>query len=257
MSGRRHEKIVHILLKNIFRKKLKPGDKLPTERQLSEEHQVDRSSLRIALKQLESMGVLDIRQRDGVYVKNYFKYAGIDFLKILFSYKEETGEDPMIDQYIVEELLNFYIEFFPAMLKASLRQFSPRDVKTLLDLCQDTLENLHDHAKIVKNDFKFLNLIAERTNNMVFVLIANSVAPIRSKILFYFLETMSPHDLREQIEIQESIARGFVNDLEGDASKVVDVYRKYLISQKKIIKSRWMNVMENSDKLTNFINKNG
>lgn len=253
MSGKRHEKIVHILLKNIFRKKLNPGDKLPTERQLSDDYGVDRSSLRIALKQLEAMGVLDIRQRDGVYVKNYFKYAGIDFLKVLFSYKDEAAEDPIIDQYVVEELLNFYIEFFPAMLKASLRQFSPRDVKSLLDLCEETLQNLDDHNKIVKNDLKFLNLIAERTNNMVFLLIANSVAPIRSKILHYFLNTISTQDLREQIEIQQTIARSFVNNLEGDASKVVEIYRKYLISQKKIIKEKWLYVKDNTEQVDNFI----
>ncbi|MBU0992985.1 MAG: GntR family transcriptional regulator [Proteobacteria bacterium] len=253
MSGRRHEKIVHALLKNIFRKIIKPGDKLPTERKLSENYNVDRSSLRIALKQLESMGVLDIRQRDGVYVKNYFKYAGIDFLKTLFSYREGKIRDSIIDEYVVEELLNFYIEFFPAMLRASLRQFSPRDVRTLLDLCEEALQNMDDHHKVVANDLKFLFLVAERTNNMVFHLIANSVAPIRSEILYFFLENISRNDLKEQIEIQQAIARSFMNTEESDATKVVEIYRKYLITQKKMIREKYAATHASTEMVDNFI----
>ena len=252
MAEKRHEKIVHVLLKNIFRKRIKPGDKLPTERKLSENYHVDRSSLRIALKQLESMGVLDIRQRDGIYVTNYFKYAGIDFLKTLFSFRED-GKDSIIDQYVVEELLNFYIEFFPAMLRASLKQFSPRDVRTLLDLCDEVLQHPDDHHIIVKNDLKFLFLVAERTNNMVFQLIANSVAPIRSKILYFFLEAISPKDLNEQIEIQQAIAKNFVNTEDGDASKVVEIYRKYLITQKKMIREKYLTAQYETGILGNLI----
>jgi len=111
-----HDEIIYSLLKNIFRKEIKPGDKLPTERTLADEYCVDRSSLRIALKQLESMGVIDIKQRDGVYVKNYIKYAGIDFLKILFSHQEDEYDDSFIDQYIIEELFNFHIDFFPVLI---------------------------------------------------------------------------------------------------------------------------------------------
>ncbi len=67
-------------MKQIYTSSLKPGNKLPTEKQLIEDLGVDRSSLRVGLKQLESMGVLDIRQGDGMYVKDYLKNAGIDFL---------------------------------------------------------------------------------------------------------------------------------------------------------------------------------
>ena len=172
-----HDDIVYSLLKSIFRREIKPGDKLPTERKLADDYHVDRSSLRVALKQLESMGVLDIRQRDGIYVKNYFKYAGIDFLKILFSYQEDKYDDSFIDEYIVEELFNFHIDFFPIMLRSSLKNFSPRDIKTLMDLNEECLKNIHDKKLLVKNDLKFLYIVAERTNNMVYLLLSNSINP--------------------------------------------------------------------------------
>ncbi|MFA5323981.1 MAG: GntR family transcriptional regulator, partial [Smithella sp.] len=72
------ERVVRILMRDIFNNKLKPGNKLPPAKEISKQMNVDLSSLRIALKQLESMNVLDIKQGDGIYVKDYVQHAGID-----------------------------------------------------------------------------------------------------------------------------------------------------------------------------------
>lgn len=47
---------------------LRPGDRLPPERELSEKLGLSRSSLREAVKALEVIRVLDVRQGDGTYV---------------------------------------------------------------------------------------------------------------------------------------------------------------------------------------------
>lgn len=48
--------------------KLKPGDRLPPEKELSEALGLSRGSLREAVKALEVMRVLDVRRGDGTYV---------------------------------------------------------------------------------------------------------------------------------------------------------------------------------------------
>ncbi|MEE8224579.1 MAG: GntR family transcriptional regulator, partial [candidate division NC10 bacterium] len=48
--------------------KLKPGDQLPSERELSEMFQVSRASVREAIRALESMGFIEIRQGEGTYI---------------------------------------------------------------------------------------------------------------------------------------------------------------------------------------------
>ena len=47
---------------------LKPGDRLPPEKELSERIGVSRNSLREAVKALSVIRVLDVRQGDGTYV---------------------------------------------------------------------------------------------------------------------------------------------------------------------------------------------
>ena len=61
-----HQKISTALMRDIFFHKLQPGEKLPSERELSGSLNVDRTSLRVALKQLEAMGLLDIDRKSVV-----------------------------------------------------------------------------------------------------------------------------------------------------------------------------------------------
>lgn len=60
---------------------LKPGDSLPPEGQLVEDLGVGRSSVREAVKSLQSVGIVDVRQGDGLYVR-------------------ELNFDPMLEAFI-------------------------------------------------------------------------------------------------------------------------------------------------------------
>ncbi len=61
--------IVEQLVENIQNGSLKPGDKLPSERQLIEMLGVGRSSVREALQGLVVMGLVEVRPGQGSYVK--------------------------------------------------------------------------------------------------------------------------------------------------------------------------------------------
>jgi DNA-binding FadR family transcriptional regulator len=53
----------------IIEHNLKPGDSLPPEGQLVEDLGVGRSSVREAVKSLQSVGIVDVRQGNGLYVR--------------------------------------------------------------------------------------------------------------------------------------------------------------------------------------------
>ena len=63
-----YEEIVDKMTEMINRGILKEGDQLPSERELAETFNVSRSSLREALRTLESQGFLESRQGTGTYV---------------------------------------------------------------------------------------------------------------------------------------------------------------------------------------------
>src|SRR5678816_858392 len=60
-----------------------PGSKLPPERELSKRLRVNRASLREALKKLEHLGLVRIRQGDGTRVQNFMETGGIELVQHL------------------------------------------------------------------------------------------------------------------------------------------------------------------------------
>ena len=87
--SRLYEKIAALLLKKIIKKEMKVGQRLPTERNLALTFQVNRSTVREALKKLESLDVIEIRHGDGVYVKNYLESPNLELVNALF-YLDDT-----------------------------------------------------------------------------------------------------------------------------------------------------------------------
>ncbi|MFJ8248220.1 FadR/GntR family transcriptional regulator [Peribacillus asahii] len=55
--------------------KLKPGDKLPTERDLASRFNVSRTSVREALRKLEIKGIIEIKQGSGSFIKTSENFA--------------------------------------------------------------------------------------------------------------------------------------------------------------------------------------
>ena len=80
----------------ILEHNLRPGDALPSEGQLVEDLGVGRSSVREAVKSLQSVGIVDVRQGDGLYVR-------------------ELNFDPMLEAFI------FGMQFDPNTLAELLQ----------------------------------------------------------------------------------------------------------------------------------------
>src|SRR5512146_521879 len=79
------KKIATRLLSLIKEKHLRPGDKLPPERELAVMMQVSRPSLREALRALSIINIIEIRQGDGTYVTSLEPELLIEPLDFVFS----------------------------------------------------------------------------------------------------------------------------------------------------------------------------
>src|SRR5688500_12807880 len=66
---RSYEQVVEQIQDGMRRGALAPGQRLPTERELSESFGVSRAVVREALKVLASMGLVESRQGSGTYVR--------------------------------------------------------------------------------------------------------------------------------------------------------------------------------------------
>lgn len=84
------------LEKRILEGSLKPGDRLPPERELAAEFGVSRPSLREAIQKLASKGMLQSRQGGGTYVTNRLESTFLD------PWQEMLGAHPTLREDLLE-----------------------------------------------------------------------------------------------------------------------------------------------------------
>src|SRR5205085_11974073 len=92
-STRIYEEIVRQIKTMIAEGRLKSGDQLPPERDLAEKFLVSRTSVREALRVLESVGLIEIRPGEGTFVREVSVDALVEPLAlVLLSQREMIGE---------------------------------------------------------------------------------------------------------------------------------------------------------------------
>ena len=222
-----YEKVVNTLAQEIFSGKLKPETKLPTEKQLAEDMNIDRTSLRVGLKQLESMKVISIRQGDGIYVRDYLKTAGLDFLGFTFQQIEAENNQLAIDAYILDEIWEFWITFFPPVLELALKRGSTRDIRRLADLVSQQGECIavNDREKMVELGILIQDGVAEVVNNTIVLLMFNSSRPLRKKILEILIYSMDENGLREMVENERLFAQKALKGSDPEIKEALELLR--------------------------------
>lgn len=235
-------------MRDIFFQKLKPGEKLPSERDLADSMDVDRTSLRVALKQLEAMELLDIRPGDGIYVKDFLQNAGIDFLRTLFSRNEVLENELAADLFVIDEVWEWWIIMFPEMLKLASQRASARDLKALSDLMDSELNNLDNRDALIELWLDEQDMIARAVNNMVLMLLFNSSRPLRRNMLRIYHDGVNKADMEHFIVTKKSLLMDFLMNAEKTMLLDVDRYRDILIAQRQVARSKLIQSNRSSDK---------
>ena len=92
-TAKNYQIIISQIKNMIIAGQLKTGDKLPSERELAEQFQVSRVSVREALKGLEIMGVLESRQGGGNFIVNNLSASLSDNLTMVYQLSGATARN--------------------------------------------------------------------------------------------------------------------------------------------------------------------
>lgn len=232
-----HQIVATALMRDIFFHKLKPGEKLQSERVLSSSMDVDRTSLRVALKQMEAMELLDIRPGDGIYVNDFLKHAGIDFLRVLFSNNKQTEDELAVDLFMIDEVWEWWIILFPEMIRLAGQRGSSRDFKILSDSMDTEIKHKKQKAKLIEIWLDQQDMIAATVNNMVLLLLFNSTRPLRRNMLRVFMDSASYDDLEKFITSKKSLLMDFLASTGEQMDFYVEQYRLTLMAQRQITRN--------------------
>lgn len=146
--------IIRTLTEYFFSGAFGGGSRLPSERQLAESLGVSRAAVREAIQSLGLLGVVDIRQGDGTYLKS----SGSEILPRVIEWGLFLGERRIMD--LVEARQQ--IEISLAGLAA--RRRSDDDVALLKDL-HARMDSAPEASAFVELDIEFHSAIARAARN--------------------------------------------------------------------------------------------
>ena len=151
--SRLHEEIVTVIQKQIMSGQIKAGDKLPTERELSESFHVNRATVREALRKLENLDLLEIRHGDGLYAKNYLESGNFDLIKTAFTM--DGGQKVMMN------ILEARLYLVPQMAYLAAQRRTKKDLEDLKRVVED------QEMSMLEKDIKVHQVIARSTQNLL------------------------------------------------------------------------------------------
>jgi GntR family transcriptional regulator, transcriptional repressor for pyruvate dehydrogenase complex len=95
--------IVHQIRTMISQDGLKPGDKIPSERELSERLDVGRSSVREALRALELLGLIETRRGEGTFLRDFREHHLVELLGMFILQDEQAKFDVLQTKMMLEK----------------------------------------------------------------------------------------------------------------------------------------------------------
>ncbi len=153
---------------------LRPGDRLPAERDLAERFQVSRTVIREAIRALAARGLLEVRQGKGTTVSA----PSVESLKQPLALLLRTNQRDLDHKKILEVRRTLEIEI--AGLAAERR--TSRDLDALEHILEDRSGTKSSRQEFVEWDVAFHSALARATQNELFSLLLDSVATVMRKV---------------------------------------------------------------------------
>jgi GntR family transcriptional repressor for pyruvate dehydrogenase complex len=149
---------------------LKPGQKLPAERELAKQFDVSRPSLREAIQTLEAKNLVTRRQGGGTYVNDQILGGLSDPLFALMANNNESQFDLLEFRHGIEGMSAYY-----AAMRGTQPDFD--EIQSKHDNIGNAQleENYHVEAQAV---FEFYLAICAASHNAIILHLAHSMAPL-------------------------------------------------------------------------------
>jgi len=147
----------------------KPGDRLPSERELAEQLSIGRPSVREALRILGAMGLIEIRVGSGTYVRDVSLLPYIESLITLISSRLKSQEENILKLWEVRRILE------AGNVGLACSRMTPQRLRKMEECVGEMEKSLTSREVFISTGVQFHREIAEATGNEILVLIWNNL----------------------------------------------------------------------------------
>jgi len=176
---RAYEDIVKQIFSLIEKGKLKRGDQLPVERELSETFKVSRATVREAIFSLESMKLVQRRQGDGTYVIASSEDALVQPLATALFHEK----DDIIDIFFVRKIIE------PEVAQLASENRTPEEIDELEECVRKQAKEVESGENPVDTDSEFHHVLARMARNKVLERLLVTLVDLLGKTREKYLQT--------------------------------------------------------------------
>ena len=233
------ERVIRQIKDTILSGGMKPGDRLPPERELVEWFQVSRISIREALKSLETSGLLTIKPGSGVFVAHLNSKPMSDSLSSLLR----------IQRASVNQLTEARAIFEPSIARLACERMSPEDLRKLERNIEETSAMLRSNRSARTKNIEFHALIAESTHNPVLTLTVKTLLDVLQEMSLGIVDD-SPKNLmlsRSSVDYHKRILMAF---RERKSQKICDLMLAHVLQVQEGLRGPKSRVRKKEDELT-------
>ena len=179
------EQVADQIRKSIIGGMLRPGQRLPSERDLASQFEVTRTTLREALKKLESLKLVFIRHGDRATVLDWMRHGGLELLNDLMSRKDR------LNIALLENVMEARVLVGAEVAQLAARRRTEDDLLNLEEAFATLEHGQHDVSEMQAAEFEFFHAMATTSHNLVFVFLINSIRKLYLNNGEYFAPLVS------------------------------------------------------------------
>ncbi|MFZ0544475.1 MAG: FadR/GntR family transcriptional regulator [Candidatus Promineifilaceae bacterium] len=153
---------------------LKPGERLPSERELADQFGVSRTVVREAVRSLAAKGLLEVTAGSGMVVRKPTASSIADHFKLLLRLNSEG--DPLDYIFDVRHVLEVEIAGRAA------QEATSADIRAIEHQLQMMAENLDNLEMAAAADVEFHAALARATQNPLFSILLSSISEIMLEV---------------------------------------------------------------------------
>ncbi len=182
--------------KLIEEQELKPGNRLPSERELANQLRVGRPVIREAIKILNSRGLVTIRPGSGTYIKELKAEVLSDSLLRCIRFLDMKKP--------VEKIRELRIMLEPQIASLAALRAGARDIRMLEDIVIEMEESLGDPERYIQADIDFHLALARASKNEMFLMLLEPITDLLREYMGNFVKKKEI-DLKRMIDTHKQI----------------------------------------------------
>jgi len=193
------DEVVEHLLRMIRERQLAPGDRLPAERQLAQAFGVSRASLRDAIRRLELLGYVEVRQGNGTIVRLPDAETITQPFQGLLAGHPQTVKDLLEFRHILE----------PQVAELAALRCGRREAELLRDAIARQRSRVDAGERLGAEDVAFHQLIATVAGNATVLTVVETLRTLLQELRVRHLSGDQPAvGLQQHEHIAEAIIAG-------------------------------------------------